>query len=95
MKTTTAPFSDRLALALRGEESSVEVYWDEQDKNNAGPAYRDEETGESGSLEFTGDWLSLDGHEGETGGYYLTAYFKQNGKYQGPDMYGVYPSLEA
>lgn len=73
-------------------DSPITIYWDSQNKNNPGPAYRDEKTGESGSLEFAG-WS--DGASGDTGRH-LEDYFRgPDGSYLGPDCDGVFPILRA
>lgn len=81
--------------ALRGEATpghSVTIYWDGQDPNNGGPAYRIVDAAgheESGALHHRG-WSADD-----TDGYYLTEYFGPTDEYRGPDQDGVYPILSA
>jgi len=83
MNTTEA-----IEAALKGETSDVVIYWDSQDSNNEGPAFRRESTQESGALEFRG-WIGEN-----TNGYFLGEYFKgPDSAYLGPDSDGVYPNL--
>ena len=66
----------------------ITIYWDAQDSNNEGPAWRTDT--ESGSLEFV-QWNDPDDAEG----YNVREYFGQNGEYKGPDCYGIHPIFEA
>ena len=74
---------------------SIEFYWDTQDPQNVGPAYRDHESGESGEAEFVG-WYR-DGapvSDAETVGYEVQHYFTgPDGAYTGPDCDGIYPAF--
>lgn len=86
---------DLINLAAAGEETPVpvEIYWDEQDPENAGPAYRIGEPGsghqETGEMEFAG-WSTNDE---DSMGYVLDAYFDGDGRYLGPDGDGVHPQF--
>jgi len=82
--------TERINLVASGEPlPSTEIYWDESDPNNIGPAYRDGV--DSGSLEFE-EWDGpTDGTEDDT--YSLAAYFTQNNAYSGPDQHSVYPTF--
>lgn len=85
--TTTTTLQDRINAAAAGLESTVAIYWDDQDPQNAGPAYRDGTAphGTSGELDFAG-WSSDD-----CDGYELDHYFDNDGSYIGPDAGGVHP----
>jgi hypothetical protein len=84
--------TERINLVASGEPlPSTEIYWDESDPNNIGPAYRDGV--DSGSLEFE-EWDGpTDGTEDVWDTYSLAAYFTQNNAYSGPDQHGVYPTF--
>jgi hypothetical protein len=71
-------------------DAEVSIHWDDQDPQNAGPAYRIRHEGreESGSLEHVG-W-SHDATEGYNG----ADFFDEEGNYRGPDQHGVYPILK-
>ena len=75
--------------ALRGEPSSVVIYWDESDPKNPGPAYKAKrgDDGNSGSLDFDG-WVNGDGE-----GANISHFFGPDGLYLGPDQDGMYPDL--
>ena len=63
------------------------IYWDNQDPNNSGPAYRDYENDQeidSGLLEFEGFPQGCEG-------YNLADYFGNDGEYLGPDEGGIEP----
>ena len=74
--------------ALTGAASEVTLYWDTQDPNAVGPAYR---TGDDcGPLEFFG----FVGADDKTL-YTLESFFGgPDQTYLGPDQDGVYPELE-
>lgn len=77
--------ADLIAAALKNPNAEdITIFWDRQDANNEGPAWRTET--ESGALEFRG-WSSNDAE-----GYHLGDYF-QGGRYLGPDQDGIYPIL--
>jgi|GEM_PF-4299168 len=67
----------------------TEIYWDESDPNNIGPAYRD--GSESGPLDFEGWEGPTNGTENDT--YSVASYFTGNYEYRGPDQHGVYPTF--
>lgn len=75
--------------------SNCEIYWDDSDPGDEGPAYRIRRpwavgADESGPLDFAG-WSSDDDHEDDT--YQLSAYFDAGGRYLGPDQHGVHPTF--
>ena len=81
------------AVAAGEANEHVDIYWDRQDPNNEGPAYRmaipeSYSMLESGPLEFAG-WAH--GGDADTQGYALAEYFDGQGNYLGPDSHGVYP----
>ena len=91
-----------LIEALKSTTSpDVLIYWDRQDRNNEGPAYR-VTTGEinqreSGALDLAG-WAHVSGRkveDSEVVGYNVGDYFGlSGGEYKGPDQDGIYPVLE-
>ena len=90
----------KIAAALKTKiVTEIEIYWDRQDSNNAGPAFR-EATGpidqrDSGPLEFCG-WGHTSGRpvvESEVIVYHIADYFSENCAYRGPDDFGIYPIL--
>jgi hypothetical protein len=80
----------RINAVARGRTiPGTEIYWDESDPDNIGPAYRDGI--ESGPLDFNGWDGPTDGTENDT--YSLAAYFVLNNAYRGPDQHDVYPTF--
>lgn len=96
MTTTQKTTQDLIDRALRGEETDpqVVIYWDDQDPQNPGPAYRigDPASGqqESGALDCVG--FSEPSADGIVP---LDGYFGRDGRYLGPDQDGLYPLLLA
>jgi cytolysin (calcineurin-like family phosphatase) len=82
-----------IAAALKDTTTEgITIYWDSQDSENEGPAWRTET--ESGALEFRG-WTAEDKRNATPDvveGYNVSDYFR-SGRYLGPDQYGVYPIL--
>lgn len=78
-------FDKQLNDAAAGKPSSITIYWDSQDSENIGPAYRGKS--ESGPLHFD-RWSNGKPH---IAGYNYGDYFDAAGCYLGPDDYGVYP----
>jgi hypothetical protein len=90
--------NELIAAALKERSAhGITLYWDDQDPNNVGPAYR-VDGGESGALEFV-RWNAPDPRDCEPDvveGYCLEPYFNGPDRaYLGPDQYGVYPGLVA
>lgn len=84
---------NEIMKALRGEPSSVTLYWDKQDSNSEGPAYRTADNGESGALDLI-RWANINGTPATAEGRELWMYFEgPNDTYTGPDCYGVFPLL--
>ena len=81
--------------ALRGEPSAAVLYWERQDPNEPGPAYRIWQA--SGSLTHSG-WSHLSGRPvkaKEILGYHLSDFFLgYDGLYLGPDSDSIYPTFE-
>lgn len=99
MKNQKMKSSEIIASALKTTYSpNVVLYWDKQDPQNPGPAYRlsRDNGGESGSLDVTG-WAHVSGRkveESEVAGYNIADYFTgADGAYAGPDQDGIYPVL--
>ena len=76
--------ANEILKAAKSEESEITIYWDRQDPNNVGAAYRYRDGSDSGSLEFI-RWSE------PAEGYELENYFDGDGRYLGPDQHGVYP----
>jgi len=75
------------AVASGDTISGVLIYWDDTAVNDEGPAYRDGD--ESGAIELAGWGGPADGTEENT--YHISDFFGADGRYRGPDRYGVYP----
>ena len=80
--------ANEILNASKGQESKIEIYWDNQDPANAGVAYRYRDGSDSGALEFVRWSEPVEGYE-------LAHYFVNDGRYSGPDQHGVYPIFEA
>jgi hypothetical protein len=82
-------FAEKInGVAAGNSNGEVLIYWDDQNADDAGAAYRTT-AGESGPLHFEG-WSSADAN-----GYELAHYFDSQGEYKGPDADGVYPIFSA
>ena len=98
-KTKNMSLKNKIASALKSAKSDeVLIYWDSQDSNNPGAAYRtttgEQDRRESGPL-WLNDWAHVSGREvdeSEVVGYNAGDYFGGNdGAYSGPDKDGIYP----
>lgn len=85
MEKQAVSLREELVLAAAGNPSQVELYWDKQDQNNPGPAYRYLDGSESGPCDVTG-WSDACRPRVS-----IEDYFDGDGKYLGPDSEGVYP----
>lgn len=82
---------EQIDRALQGLDSEATIYWDTQDPNNTGPAFRCGDT--SGALEFH-SWQQYNGLTTDhIEGYCVADYFDHDGRYLGLDVGGVYPIL--
>jgi hypothetical protein len=84
---------EELHAALRGEESSVRIYWDDGDPQNEGPACEDAR-GERDPLDFV-CWASVNDNVKRPNieGYQIVHFFDEHGDYRGPDNDGIYPVM--
>jgi len=96
---------ERIEDAARGFESTISIYWDNGDPDNTGPAWSDDETGETGTLRtgsyeraaredegpLLNDWVYCD--DDEIAGYSLVHYFGGDGSYLGPNTDGISPQF--
>lgn len=73
------------ALVNPSTTPEILIYWDRQDPDNIGPAYRRTDIQESGPLELL-KW------NGDATGAHLEDFFRFD-TYLGPDGDGVYPVL--
>lgn len=82
------------AALVNPNHTGITIYWDKQDPDNVGPAWRTAD--DSGAMEFV-RWTAADPRNAASDvveGYSLESYFGgPDGAYLGPDQHGVYPVL--